>query len=83
MRSSALRMAGPVDNVVVFTRGRMGSGLALKLSDHTGVHLMLDQVIDELRDVYPDRVIGSRIARDIALRCDPQRLWQAAVEFAQ
>jgi signal transduction histidine kinase len=76
MRSSALRMAGLVDNVVDFTRGRMGSGLALEMCDRLDVHLMLDQVVDELRDVYPDRVITSRIARDIALRCDPQRLGQ-------
>ena len=76
MRSSAMRMAGLVDSVVDFTRGRMGSGLALELDHRADVHLMLDQVIDELRGVYPDRKIGSSIARDIALRCDPQRLAQ-------
>ena len=76
MRSSAMRMAGLVDNVVDFTRGRMGSGLALELCQSADVHLMLDQVVDELRGVYPDRVIRSDIARDIALRSDPQRLAQ-------
>jgi signal transduction histidine kinase len=76
MRSSAMRMAGLVDNVVDFTRGRMGSGLALELCRSADVHLMLDQVVDELRGVYPDRVIRSDIARDIALRSDPQRLAQ-------
>jgi len=76
MRSSAMRMAGLVDNVVDFTRGRMGSGLALELDHRADVHLMLDQVVDELRGVYPDRKISSSIARDIALRCDPQRLAQ-------
>ncbi len=76
VRSSAMRMAGLVDNVVDFTRGRMGSGLALELCQNADVHLMLDQVVDELRGVYPDRVIRSDIARDIALRSDPQRLAQ-------
>jgi signal transduction histidine kinase len=76
VRSSAMRMAGLVDNVVDFTRGRMGSGLALELCQSADVHLMLDQVVDELRGVYPDRVIRSDIARDIALRSDPQRLAQ-------
>ncbi|MEW7849757.1 GAF domain-containing sensor histidine kinase [Massilia aurea] len=76
MRSSAMRMAGLVDNVVDFTRGRMGSGLALELGHSADVHLMLDQVVDELRGVYPDRAIESGIARGIALRCDPQRLGQ-------
>jgi signal transduction histidine kinase len=76
VRSSAMRMAGLVDNVVDFTRGRMGSGLVLELCQNADVHLMLDQVVDELRGVYPDRVIRSDIARDIALRSDPQRLAQ-------
>jgi signal transduction histidine kinase len=76
MRSSALRMTGLVDNVVDFTRGRMGSGLALDLSRHNDVDLVLDQVVDELRGVYPDRAITSSIARGIDLRCDPQRLAQ-------
>jgi len=69
-------MTGLVDNVVDFTRGRMGSGLALDLSRHNDVDLVLDQVVDELRGVYPDRAITSSIARGIDLRCDPQRLAQ-------
>jgi signal transduction histidine kinase len=76
IRSSALRMAGLVDNVVDFTRGRMGSGLALELSRHHDVDLLLEQVVDELRGAYPDRAIASSIARGIDLRCDPQRLAQ-------
>jgi len=76
MRSSALRMTGLVDNVVDFTRGRMGSGLALELSRHHDVDLVLEQVVDELRGAYPNRAIASSIARGIVLRCDPQRLAQ-------
>ena len=76
MRSSALRMSGLVDNVVDFTRGRMGSGLALELARHTDVDLVLEQVVDELRSVYPDSAIDSDIAPGLALYCDPQRLAQ-------
>ena len=76
MRSSALRMSGLVDNVVDFTRGRMGSGLALELSRHPSVDLVLEQVIDELRSVYPDSAIDSDIAPGLVLHCDPQRLAQ-------
>lgn len=76
MRSSTLRMAGLVDNVVDFTRGRMGSGLALDLSRHDDVDRVLEQVVDELRGAYPARAIDSSIARGIALRCDPPRLAQ-------
>ena len=76
MRSSALRMAGLVDNVVDFTRGRMGSGLALEMALHADVDLVLEQVIDELRSVYPDSAIDSDIAPALTLYCDPQRLAQ-------
>jgi len=76
MRSSALRMSGLVDNVVDFTRGRMGSGLALDLVRHADVDRVLEQVIDELRSVYPGRAIASSIERGLTLRCDPQRLAQ-------
>lgn len=76
IRGSALRMSGLVDNVVDFTRGRMGSGLLLELSKHANVDLVLEQVIEELRGAFPDRDIGTDIARALALRCDPQRLAQ-------
>lgn len=76
MRGSALRMAGLVDNVVDFTRGRMGSGLALDMALHAGVDQVLEQVIDELRSVHPGRVIASSIAPGLALHCDSQRLAQ-------
>lgn len=76
MRSSARRMAGLVDNVVDFTRGRMGSGLALELARHEDVDRVLEQVVDELRGAYPARAIDGGIARGIGLRCDPPRLAQ-------
>ncbi len=76
IRSSALRMSGLVDNVVDFTRGRMGSGLALELCRHADVDRVLEQVIDELRNAHPEHVIDSDIARGLALHCDPQRLAQ-------
>lgn len=76
MHSSARRMAGLVDNVVDFTRGRMGSGLVLELRERRDVNLVLDQVVDELRSVYPERGIVTVIGPALALRCDPQRLAQ-------
>ena len=76
IRASALRIEGLVDNVVDFTRGRMGDGLALDLRKHTGVEELLEQVVEELRGVYPDRTIVADIAPRLTLRCDAQRLAQ-------
>ena len=76
IRASALRIEGLVDNVVDFTRGRMGDGLALEIHKHTEVDQILEHVVDELRAAYPERTIIAEIAPRLTLRCDAQRLAQ-------
>ena len=76
IRRSARRMASLVDDVMDFTRGRMGSGIGLKLQRHDSVHLTLEQVIDEMRGLHPERVIAASIPDLLCLDCDPERLAQ-------
>jgi signal transduction histidine kinase len=76
IRASALRIEGLVDNVVDFTRGRMGDGLALEIHKHAGVDQILEHVVDELRAANPERTIVAEIAPRLTLRCDAQRLAQ-------
>jgi len=76
IRASALRIEGLVDNVVDFTRGRMGDGLALDIHKHTEVDQILEHVVDELRAANPERTIIAEIAPRLTLRCDAQRLAQ-------
>ncbi len=76
IRASALRIEGLVDNVVDFTRGRMGDGLALDLRKHTDIDQILEQVVEELRAANPERTIVAEIAPRLILRCDAQRLAQ-------
>ncbi|MFC0253358.1 GAF domain-containing sensor histidine kinase [Massilia consociata] len=76
IRRSTTRMAALVDDVVDFTRGRMGGGIALGLRLEPEADLFLRQVVDELRDVHPERAVDTRIAPGMALRCDPDRLSQ-------
>lgn len=75
IRRSATRMAALVDDVLDFTRGRMGSGIPMSLRE-ADAGATLEQVVDELRGVYPQRVIEARIAPDLHLRCDPERIAQ-------
>jgi signal transduction histidine kinase len=75
IRRSATRMAALVDDVVDFTRGRMGSGITMSLRE-AAVDPTLEQVVDELRDVHPERVIEAHIAPGLHLRCDPERIAQ-------
>jgi signal transduction histidine kinase len=75
IRRSAMRMAALVDDVVDFTRGRMGSGIPVNLRD-TAVDGMLEQVVDEMRGLYPQRAIDAAIAPGLRLYCDPERMAQ-------
>ena len=76
IRRSTTRMAALVDDVVDFTRGRMGGGIALGLRPEADADLFLRQVVDELCAVYPERRIDTNIEPGLALRCDPDRLSQ-------
>lgn len=76
IRASALRIEGLVDNVVDFTRGRMGDGLALELRKHSGMDEVLEQVVEEMRSAHPERLIRAEIMPRMTLRCDAQRLAQ-------
>jgi signal transduction histidine kinase len=75
IRRSAVRMAALVDDVVDFTRGRMGNGIAMNVRD-AKVDLTLEQVVDEMRGLYPQRVIEASIAPGLHLHCDPERIAQ-------
>jgi signal transduction histidine kinase len=76
MRRSALRMAGLVDDVVDFTRGRMGGGIALNLQHESSLQEPLMQAIDELRIAYPGRVIEVDFNLTMRVQCDVQRIQQ-------
>ena len=76
IRRSARRMSALVEDVVDFTRGRMGGGLALDLETLHGADLRLYEVVDELSSLYPGRVIDTSIQPGLTLHCDPERLSQ-------
>lgn len=76
MRRSAQRMAGLVNDVVDFTRGRMGGGIAVDLRHETAFQAPLMQVIEELRGHYPQRPIEVDFKLDIPVYCDVKRIQQ-------
>lgn len=73
---SALRISGLVDDVVDFTRGRMGGGIALALRPESGLQDAFEQVVAELRGSYPQREIVAELAIDGPVLCDAGRLAQ-------
>jgi signal transduction histidine kinase len=73
---SARRISALVDDVVDFTRGRMGGGIALELRREDNLHLAFEQVIDELRGLHPQRSIVADLQPISTLLCDRGRMGQ-------
>ena len=73
---SALRISGLVDDVVDFTRGRMGGGIGLALKPEPALQRAFEQVVAELRGAHPDSQIVAELAIAGAVLCDAGRLAQ-------
>ncbi|MEI9888601.1 MAG: GAF domain-containing sensor histidine kinase [Rhizomicrobium sp.] len=56
LQNSVSRMAGLIDNVLDFARGRLGGGLSLDRGE-APLAPALEQVVNELRSAWPDRAI--------------------------
>ncbi|RSZ57436.1 GAF domain-containing sensor histidine kinase [Massilia atriviolacea] len=76
MRRSALRIAALVNDVMDFTRGRMGGGIALDLRNEPALRQALEQVVAELQGAYPEQRIGLEIELPATVYCDPARIQQ-------
>ncbi|MDB5413831.1 MAG: histidine kinase [Rubritepida sp.] len=75
MQASVSRMAGLIDDVLDFARGRLGGGVALKLAAEP-LAPILEQVVTELRVTMPDKPIDVRFALQEPVSCDPNRIAQ-------
>lgn len=76
MQRSIGRMRALVDDVVDFTRGRMGGGIAVNMRHENALETPFGQVIDELRELHPDVPIIARMQPGMTLLCDAARLSQ-------
>ena len=77
IQGSIVRMAGLIDNVMDFARGRLGSGITLDLKAGESIEPALNQVVDELRSIGPDRAIDTDFAGLTSpVDCDQGRIAQ-------
>lgn len=76
MRRSSSHMAGLIDDVMDFARGRMGDGIALEYQAGTSAQDVLGQAVAELQRLYPTRTIQSLIDVNSSIDCDERRLAQ-------
>lgn len=78
MQTSVARMAGLIDDVLDFARGRLGDGIELDRSVAEPMGPVLEQVAAELGASWPGRTIETRLDLPLPVRCDPRRIGQLA-----
>lgn len=76
LQTTVMRMAGLIDNVLDFARGRLGGGITLDRDARRPLEPVLNQVIDELRLASPGREIDAEYAIDGPVDCDRARIGQ-------
>jgi sigma-B regulation protein RsbU (phosphoserine phosphatase) len=76
LETTVLRMAGLIDNVLDFARGRLGGGITLNRDRRKPLEDVLHQVIDELRLSSPGRQIKAEYAIEAPVDCDRTRIGQ-------
>ena len=76
MHGSVLRASDLIDNVLDFTRGRLGGGFTLSRDASAPLAPVLEQVIAEIVSVSPERMIWSEVVISEAVYCDRVRLGQ-------
>jgi phosphoserine phosphatase RsbU/P len=78
LQTTVMRMAGLIDNVLDFARGRLGGGITLDRNAFKPLEPVLHQVIDELRLSSPGRQIEAEYAIEVPVDCDRGRIGQLA-----
>lgn len=73
---SARRIGELVDNLLDFTRGRLGGGITVDRITHDTLEPTLKHITDELRVAYPDHLVVTRFRFDEPFRADAHRLGQ-------
>jgi PAS domain S-box-containing protein len=76
MERSISRMSALIENVLDFARGRLGGGFVTTRDSEKPLHPVLLQVIEELRNVHPERHVEVDIDLHEPVRCDRQRIGQ-------
>lgn len=75
VQQSAFRMRELIDNILDFARGNLGGGIQLRKSLEY-LEPVLQQVVTELRLVYPDHPIETSFDLDVPVYCDAKRIAQ-------
>ena len=76
VQKSVMRMAGLVDNIMDFARGRLGGGLTVRRDSKAPLTPVLEQVIGELKLAWPAVVMETDIDIKEPVDCDRAKIGQ-------
>ncbi len=74
--NSSYRMKGLIDNILDFARGRMGDGINLTIKVNEPIEEIFEQIITELKLIYPTQSIEVNYNLQESVSCDGVRLAQ-------
>lgn len=75
LQNSTHRMSGLIDNIMDFTRARLGNGLSLDLQP-VALEETLSHVVHELQLIWPEKTVEVDFALTTAFLCDEKRIAQ-------
>ncbi|WP_254070915.1 GAF domain-containing sensor histidine kinase [Pedobacter sp. L105] len=76
IQNSTYRITALIDNVLDFAKSRLGDGLLISRNTTNDLENVLLQVINELRVIWPDRIVNTQFELNDAVNCDPIRIAQ-------
>lgn len=76
IKDSSYRITGLIENVLDFARGRLGDGITLDRTLNFNLEENLDEVINELTVVWPERKIEKFYELKYPVNCDVKRIAQ-------
>ena len=76
IHDATIRTRGLIDNILDFASGRLGGGIKLNFENNTSLEETLNEVITELRMVYPDKQIDTDIEITGTVNGDNKRIAQ-------
>jgi signal transduction histidine kinase len=76
IQKSVLRMAGLVDNIMDFARGRLGGGLTVRPDTSQPLTSVIEQVFNEMRFAWPSVTIETDLEIAEPVRCDRAKIGQ-------
>ncbi|EJN07491.1 signal transduction histidine kinase [Bradyrhizobium sp. YR681] len=76
VQNAVHRMAGIVENIMDFARGRLGGGLTIRRDAKQPLTPVLEQIIAEVRTAWPNVTISSSIRIAEPINCDRGKMGQ-------